>query len=205
MTRKIIIIGAGGHAKSCLDVVNSNDKIYKVVGFIDKNKSIKRISKYKILGAEKDLREIFRKYKYALVGFGQIKSYKLRENSFKNLKKIGFKLPPIISKFAYFSKRSKIGEGSIVMHGVVVNAFSSIGENCILNSNSTIEHDVKIGNNCHIAAGAVINGGVTVGDGTFIGSGSVIKEGIKIGKDCIISANIFVKKEVKDKEVKFTT
>lgn len=205
MTKKIVIIGAGGHAKSCLDVINSNDKIYKIAGLVDSNKSIKKISNYKILGAEKDLRKIFKKYKYAIVGFGQIKSYKLRENSFKNLKKIGFKLPSIISNFAYFSNKSKIGEGSIVMHGVVVNAFSSIGVNCILNSNSTIEHDVKIGNNCHVAAGAVINGGVTVGNGTFIGSGSVIKEGIKIGKDCIISANIFVKKEVKDKEVRFTT
>lgn len=205
MTKKIIIIGAGGHAKSCLDVIKSNDKIYRIAGLVDSNKSIKKISNFKILGTEKDLRKIFKKYKYAIVGFGQIKSYKLRENSFKNLKRIGFKLPPIISNFSYFSKKSKIGEGSIVMHGVVVNAFSSVGTNCILNSNSTIEHDVKIGNNCHIAAGVVINGGVTVGNGTFIGSGSVIKEGTKIGKDCIISANIFIKKNVKDSEIILNT
>ena len=114
---------------------------------------------------------------------------------------IGFYLPSIVSKYAYFSKNSKIDEGSIVMHGVVVNAFSSIGKNCIINTNSTIEHDVKIGNNCHIAGGAVINGGVIIGDGTFIGSGTVVKQSVKIGRNCIISANTFVRKDIKNNQI----
>lgn len=201
MLKKVVIIGAGGHAKSCMDVINSNNKHYKIAGFVDKNKSIKKISNYKILGNDKDLNKIFKRYKYAVVGFGQIKTYKLRENFFKKLKKIGFKLPSIISKFAYFSKNSKIDEGSIVMHGVVINAFSSIGKNCIINTNSTIEHDVKIGDNCHIAGGAVINGGAIIGDGTFIGSRTVVKQGIKIGRNCIISANIFVRKNLKNNKI----
>ena len=198
MTKKIILIGAGGHAKSCLDVVSSVENYYKIVGFVDNNPAIKKILNLKILGNDKDLKKIFKKYKFALIGLGQIKTYKLRENSFKNLKKIGFKLPSIISKYAYFSKNSKLGEGSIVMHGAVVNAFSSIGKNCIINTNSTIEHDVVIGDNCHIAGGAVINGSVTILSGTFIGSGAVIKQGVMVGKNCIIPANVFVRKNVKN-------
>ena len=201
MRKKIIIIGAGGHAKSCLDVIDSKKNLLKVVGFVDNKKNIEGILNYKILGNDSNLKEIFKKYKHAIIGFGQIKSSKLREKCFKKLKKIGYKLPSIISKNCYFSKNSIIGEGSIVMHGVVVNAFSSIGVNCILNTNSTIEHDVVIGNNCHIAGGAVVNGGVTIGNGTFVGSGAVIKQGIKIGNNCIIKANTFINKDLKNNEI----
>ena len=201
MIKNIIIIGAGGHAKSCLDVINSKKNFYKVVGFIDNKKNVKKILNYKILGNDSILKKIFKNYKYALIGFGQIKTSKLREKCFKNLKEIGFKLPSIISRHAYFSKNSRIGEGSIVMHGVVVNAFSSIGVNCILNTNTTIEHDVVIGNNCHVAGGAVVNGGVKIGNGTFIGSGVVIKQGIKIGNNCVVRANTFVSKDLKNNEL----
>ena len=201
MIKKIILIGAGGHAKSCIDVISSIKNKYKVVGFVDQKKGVKKFLNLEILGSDEDLKKIFKRYKYALVSFGQIKSYRSREACFKKLKKIGFYLPSIVSKYAYFSKNSKIDEGSIVMHGVVVNAFSSIGKNCIINTNSTIEHDVKIGNNCHVAGGAVINGGVIIGDGTFIGSGTVVKQGVKIGRNCIISANTFVRKDIKNNQI----
>ena len=46
--KNIILIGAGGHCKSCIDVIESEKK-YKIVGLIDKNKN--SINKnYKILG-----------------------------------------------------------------------------------------------------------------------------------------------------------
>ena len=201
MVKEIILIGAGGHAKSCLDVISTHNKKFKITGLVDNKKNYKTILNLKILGQDKDLNKIFKKYKYALIAFGQIKTSKLRENCFKNLKKIGFILPSIISKNSYFSKYSTIGEGSIVMHGVVVNGFSSIGKNCIINTNSTIEHDVKIGNNCHVAGGAVINGSAIIGDGTFIGSGSVVKQGVKIGRNCLISANTFVRKDIKNNQI----
>ena len=42
MMKKIIIIGAGGHAKSCLDVIESKNNLYKVVGFVDNKKMLRR-------------------------------------------------------------------------------------------------------------------------------------------------------------------
>ena len=201
MRKKIILIGAGGHAKSCLDVLNSLSKYYKIAGFVDKKKNVEKILNHKILGTNEDLPTIFKTYKYALICLGQIKNSKIREDCFKNLRKIGFKLPSIISTHSYFSESSKIGMGTIVMHGVVINAFSSIGNNCIINTNSTIEHDVVIGNNCHVAGGSVINGGVKIGNNTFIGSGTVIKQGIKVGNNCVVRANTFVRKNIRNNRI----
>ena len=67
------------------------------MGFVDNKKKIKGILNYKILGNDSNLKKIFKKYKYAIIGFGQIKSSKLRE---KNRRK----LPSIISKTVTFQK-----------------------------------------------------------------------------------------------------
>ena len=51
--KKLILIGAGGHAKSCIDVIESTQK-FKILGFID-NKKIKDL-KYDVLGNDKYLK-----------------------------------------------------------------------------------------------------------------------------------------------------
>jgi sugar O-acyltransferase (sialic acid O-acetyltransferase NeuD family) len=201
--KKILLLGAGGHAKSCIEVIENNiDDIFFISGIIDKIKNNKIINdKYKIIGNDNDLKFLKKKNDYAFVAFGHIKKFKLREKMFKNLLSLGYKLPTIISKNAIVSKNTVIGKGTIVMHGVIINSNVNIGDNCIINTHSTIEHDVSIGNNCHIAPGAILNGGAEVEDNCFIGSGSVIKENIKILKNSIIGANIFIKKNTRVNEL----
>ena len=45
--KKIILIGSGGHAKSCVDVIEMEKK-FKIVGFVDKNS--KKLLGYKKIG-----------------------------------------------------------------------------------------------------------------------------------------------------------
>ena len=40
------------------------------------------------------------------------------------------------------SNSSSVGEGSIVLHDVIVNSHAKIGNNCILNNKALVEHDV---------------------------------------------------------------
>ena len=56
----------------------------------------------------------------------------------------------------------KIGEGSIIMHGAIINACAEIGKNTIINTGVLIEHDTLIEDNCHVATRAVINGNCLV-------------------------------------------
>tara|TARA_Y100000816_G_C26085300_1_gene572582 strand:- start:468 stop:1079 length:612 start_codon:yes stop_codon:yes gene_type:complete len=194
--KELILIGAGGHCLSCIDVIELQNK-YKIVGLIDK-KSKNRKFKYKILGKDDDLKKIFKKHKIALVTLGHIEDFKKRIQTFKMIKKIGFKLPKVISPTAYVSPRAFIGEGTIVMHGAIINAGVKIGKNCIINTKSLIEHGVTVGDNCHLSTGSILNGNVRIDSNSFIGSHSVVKQGVKIGKKCFINANIFIDKDVKD-------
>ena len=185
---KILLIGAGGHARSCIDVIELQNK-YKILGLVDKDKNNSdENSSYSIVGTDMDLKILREECDKALIAIGQIKSPINRIKLYEKLKKLNFYLPPIVSPKAYISKRAEVGEGTIVMHGSVINANAKVGKNCIVNNKTLIEHDVNVGDNCHIATGAIINGNVSIGSGTFIGSGSVIIQDISIGTNCVVGS-----------------
>jgi sugar O-acyltransferase (sialic acid O-acetyltransferase NeuD family) len=189
----IVLFGAGGHCLSCIDVISYNKK-FKIKGIIDKK--FKKISGYDVI-FENDLKKILKITKNAHISFGFIKNVKKRANLFEHLKKRGFQFPIIRSPKAYIAKKVKIGEGTILMHHVLVNYGSAIGKNCIINSKSLIEHGVTIKDNCHISTGVIINGDCIINQKTFIGSGTVVNQGVEVGENCIIGSNLTIKKNVK--------
>ena len=198
---KILLIGAGGHARSCIDVLEEENQ-FEIAGLIEKGESISNESLgYPVIGTDDDLKVLRQQYKNALITVGQIKSPKIRIKLYQLLKELDFTLPVIVSPHAYVSKHAQIGEGSIIMHGVIINANAIIGNNCIINNKSLIEHDAVIGDHCHIATGAIINGEVSVENETFIGSGAVTKQAIAIGKNCVIGAGVVLKNDIESNKV----
>ena len=196
--KQIILIGGGGHCKSCIDVIESGNK-YKIRGIIDKKKNF--LLNYKVF-PEIYINKKLIKNNYAFVTVGQIKNYKIRVKLFDRLKDLGFKIPTIISPSAYISKHAVIGQGTIVMHGAIINAGAAIGNNCIINTNSLIEHDVVIGDHTHISTEVTINGGVVIENKVFIGSRSIIKDNISIGEHSIVGAGLYIKKNLKKNSFK---
>jgi sugar O-acyltransferase (sialic acid O-acetyltransferase NeuD family) len=194
--KELILIGAGGHARSCIDVIESEGK-YRVAGIVGLREELgKKIDGYEVIALDEDLEEISKKYEYALITIGQIKSADPRIKAYENVKKNGLKLATIISPTAHVSTHADIGPGTIIMHGAIVNSGASVRENCIVNTRALIEHDSRISSHCHISTGALINGGVSIDEGCFIGSGSVIKERITIGKCSIVGMTTKVRRNL---------
>jgi len=186
--KNIILIGGGGHCKSVIDVIEQEGR-FEIVGIVDKPELLgSNVLGYSVIGNDFDLDSLAKKYQYALITVGQIKSPSLRIKLFDLAVKAGFTLPNIISSNAYVSKHSSIGNGVVVMHNAIVNASASIGDNCIINSKALIEHDCLISKHCHISTNATLNGGVIVKSGSFIGSGVTTKESIVIGENSFIKA-----------------
>ena len=191
--KEIILIGGGGHCKSVIDVIEQEGH-FSISGILDKPELLgSDVLGYPVLGNDSDLESLSKIYTYALITLGQIQSPLVRKKLFYLVKKAGFRLPRIISSRAYVSKHTFIGEGTVVMHDVLINAGATIGENCIINSKALIEHDSKIANHCHISTNAVINGGVIIEDECFIGSGAVTNNSIMIKKGSFIKAGSIVK------------
>lgn len=183
----LILIGGGGHCKSCIDVIELENK-YQIAGIVDLPEKLgHHLMGYSYIAIDNDLVKLSKQYRNYLITLGQITITETRMKWFENLVQLGVTLPVIISPLAYVSKYASIGQGSIIMHRALVNAGAIIGVNCIINTNAHIEHDALLGDHCHVATGAIVNGGVQVGRGSFIGSGAVTKQ------SCTVPENTFIK------------
>ena len=186
--RNIVLLGAGGHCKSCIEIIENLEK-YKIKGIVDKSvKAEQDFMGYKILGSDKEIKDLISENDFGLVCVGQIKSPDIRIKLFNLLENISINIATIKSKSSIISPNSRIKKGTIIMHKALINSGAAIGSNCIINTGSIVEHDSIIGDHCHISTGAIVNGNVHIGSGSFIGSGSILKEGIKIGEKVVVSA-----------------
>lgn len=194
----ILLLGAGGHARACIDVIEQQGRhvIAGLIGLPDEVGS--DVLGYPVLGGDSEIPALLARTPIALITIGQIKTPEPRIRLWQQLLANGKCPPAIISPYAYVSQHATVGEGSVVMHGAIVNAGARVGKNCILNSQSLIEHDTVVGDHCHVSTGARLNSGVQVGEGTFIGSGSSIRQGIHIGRYCVIGMGQTILKDCAD-------
>ncbi|WP_076792533.1 acetyltransferase [Chlorobium sp. KB01] len=189
----IILVGAGGHARSCIDVIEQQGQ-YQIAGLVGMPHEMhdKHLG-YRVIATDDDLPQLVKEYDYALVSLGQILSPDSRIRLYQQARNLGFQFPVIIAPTAYISRHATLGSGTIVMHGAIVNAGVRVGDNCIINNRSLLEHDSIVADHCHISTGTILNGGVIIGKRSFIGSGTVIKEGMNIGQDCVIGMGLSVR------------
>ncbi len=188
--KKIILIGGGGHAKACIDVIEQENK-FSIVGIIDLPEKIgQKTLDYEIIDCDENISKYVDENTYFLITIGQIKSAQKRIKMYSYLKSIGAKIATCLSPHAYVSKHAFLDEGCVVMHKAVVNAGAKIGVNCIINSCALIEHDVQVGNHCHVSTASVLNGQAFIGDETFVGSNAVVVNGAQIPSKSFVKAGI---------------
>ena len=195
---KLILVGGGGHCKSCIDVIEQEGK-YDIIGILDLSvKKGETILSYEIIGNDNDYEKYILEDCEFLITVGQIKSANIRKTIFEKLNMLNAKMATVISPRVYISQYAMLGKGTIVMHNAFVNAGANVGANCILNSNCNIEHDVVIGNHCHISTGAFVNGDCKIGNEVFIGSNATISSQVDVGNNVVIGAGTLVIKSITD-------
>ncbi|MCR4678875.1 MAG: acetyltransferase [Lachnospiraceae bacterium] len=186
---RLIMIGAGGHAESVADSIDSS--LYKLVGFIDSNKTGEHMG-LPILG--KDITEVSNYHEY--VYFVSIGDVVYRENWFNRLIDLGLSVINIIDKTALISKTATIGVGNFVGKLAIINAGTKVGDNNVINTKALIEHECRIGSHTHLSTNSTINGDVIVEDSVFLGSTAVCNGQLKIGCHSIIGSGSVVIKDV---------
>ena len=186
----LVLIGAGGHARSCIDVIEQEGK-FRIAGLFGVTEEVdSRVLNYDVIGTDAELDELAARFKYALITLGQIASPEDRIRLFNLSVNAGFALPTIIAPSAYVSPYATIGAGTIVMHGAIINADAAVGRNCIINSRALIEHGSQVADHCHVSTGAILNGNTSIGIGSFIGSGATIKEGVLVGSRSLVGMGL---------------
>ncbi|MCB0452957.1 MAG: acetyltransferase [Aequorivita sp.] len=188
----MILFGASGHCKSVIDIAESiGEKIPIIYDDNPKVEAICHIPVQKFKSEISGLKETGLKENW-VISIGNNKNRKeVRE-------KLSEKFGLLIHKTASISSWSAIGDGTVVMAKVVINASTKIGEHCIINSGAVIEHDCIVGDFAHISPNASLAGGVTIGEGTQIGIGACVLPEISIGKWATIGAGAVIIRDVPD-------
>jgi len=190
--KKLIIIGAGGYAKSVIDSINLNE--YEMCGFIDDYKEAGEHLGYQIIGKNLDVLKNINDYCFFIaIGNNEKRAYWYNKLVEKKLDIIN-----VIDKSAIISPKAKIGIGCFVGKYAIINSKATIGDNTIINTRALVEHGCNVGNHCNLSTNAVINGDVSVGDGSFIGSLSVTIGQLIIGSWSTVGAGAVVIRNVAD-------
>ncbi len=199
---KIVGIGAGGHAKILVEMIEEIGK-YEIIGFTDRDpQKIGTTHKgYPVLGSERKLVELYNAgVRNAFIGVGAVSSAgtRLRAELFRQATKLGFQMVTLVHPRAMVSPSATIGVGSVVMAGAVIGTGTHVGGNVTVYAGAVVEHDSTIGDHVHLSPGVLIAGGVHVGEGTFLGIGASMIHGIKVGAWTTIGAGAVVLHEIPD-------
>ena len=181
----IVIMGIGGHASMCIDILLEQDE-YNLVGFIDKFETKDKKYNLDYLGSIENLDNLISMgLKNLIIGIGFSGNLKKRDKYYDELiKKIN--IPTIIHKKAIVERTVEIEEGTQVMAGAIIGSYVTIESNCIINSGCVISHDSTIKKSSHLTPGAILAGMVKIGRRCTIGMGSTIYLGLEIPDDTVI-------------------
>lgn len=191
MKKKIIILGAGGFAKSILDSLNYTE--YEVHGFIDSYKNGTHQG-FPILANSLTAIENPNKY-YFCIGIGDPKT---RIKFLNSLQEKKLNLVNIIDPTALISNQVEIGNCVYIGKMCIVNRDTNIGDGVVINTRSIVEHGSTISACSNISTNVVLNGEVNVGTGSFVGSCTVVNNQITIGDNSIIGSGSVVVKNIPD-------
>ena len=181
---KVYLYGASGHAKVVLDIVRLS--YYDVPCLIDDNPNDNELAGLPVVHSSDGLSPI-------IVTVGNCQKRREIVNKLGNRGYLS-----VIHPKAVMAETAKLGNGTVVMAGAILNPYATVGNHCIINTGASIDHDCIINDFVHIAPHCTLCGEVEVGEGTWIGAGSTVIQGIHIGKNCYIGAGSVVVEDVPD-------
>ena len=167
---KLLIVGAGGHGRCCLDIVRENS-IYEEICFLDDCGIGNIVNGVKIAGDIESLNSYSSDYD-VLVAVG---NNAFREKLILQAEELGHKVITLVSSKSTVSDYALVQAGTVVFPGAVVEANAQIGKGCIVAANTTINHD------------AVVEDYTLVNSNSVIRPNAVLKSKAKIGSHCVIT------------------
>lgn len=179
------VLGCGGHAKVVIDVIQETGNSVSAVYDDDETKHGREFAGVSVEGCIlHDLKG------EAIIGIGDNEIRK------KIAEKVSCDWKPFVHPTAVVADDVKIGKGSVIMAGAIVQPGTEIGDHVIVNTGSTVDHDCVIEDYCHIAPNCSVAGGVQFGEGSFLGIGSSVIQYKSIGKWSVIGAGSVIVSDI---------
>ena len=192
---RLVLIGAGGHARVVLDAARLAG--WTIDGLVDRDGSGREVDGARVLGDDNALAMVReRGATHAVVAVGSVRPGALRADLFARLVSAGLEPAVIIHPSATIAASASVGPGSVVLAGAIINPGAVIGRNVIINTGAVVEHDCVVGDAVHLSPRSVLGGNVTVEAGAHVGIGAVVIQGLTIGAGALVAAGATVVDDV---------
>ena len=185
--KKVALIGAGGHARSVIAILNKNQ--FSVVGIYDADTSqTADVFGIPILGTHD---EIPASVNLVLAVGDNEKRMALFEKFRPQIFAGNVFHPSAVSE-----EHVKCGVANIIGAKAYLNNGVEIGDNNLINTSAILEHEVFIGSHNHISVGSMLLGRAKMGSRCFLGAGAIVRNGVKVCDDVVIGANSYVSEDI---------
>lgn len=195
-TKRILIIGAGGHGRVVLDIL-LQDPHCNVVGFLDNNEAIRgrRVDGIPVYGGVDVLPHFAKELQCdgVIIAIGD---NGVRRGIARTVRRHDVPLVNAIHPSAGIASNVTIGRNVVIAAGVVVCANCQIGDSAILNTGCIVDHQTTIGEGCHLCPGVRVAGRVAIQPGAFVGIGATIVPNVTVGCEAIVGAGAVVLEDI---------
>ncbi len=193
-TQKLIVIGAGGHARDVIWLAREAKQPFELVGILDDQDSSQgcSFSDVPVVGRVDDWP------RFADVSFVvAIGSPRARRRAVEQMERLGSpRFATVVHASVLHSSYVAIGEGAMIGAGCILTTQVTLGRHVILNNGTTAAHDVTAGDFVTVAPRVALSGNVTLESGSEVGTGACVRQGLKIGRGAMVGMGSVVTKDV---------
>lgn len=195
--KRCLILGAGGHCRSLLSILQETlDEEYRVEGILDTQsfREGELILGVPVIGSTDNLQSYIKDGINNL--FLALGDNEQRKYYYDIVKQIGFNLPNIIADDAYVAASSVLGDANLICHSAHIGPMARVGNGNILNSGAILEHESSVGDFCHLAPASAVSGRSHINDFVFLGVNATVIDKINVCERVIIGAGAVVVKDI---------
>jgi len=194
MSKPIIILGGGGHAKVLFDSMKQLSQTIVAISVPDGVCS--EIKGVEIISDDNLLLDFPPSDVKLVNGVGGVTVPYARKKIFDFFKSKGYTFETVVHPSAIIASDAIISEGVQIMAGAVIQTGVSLGMNTIINTRAIVDHNSCIGAHVHVAPGVTICGSVLLEDLVHVGAGATILQGMRIGAGSLVGASALVNRPV---------
>lgn len=191
-----MLIGAGGHGREVLDVVEAINTVtptYRVVGFLDDgdpDPSLIEGRGYSVIGPSAEAKALGVAF---VLSLGSSRDRKTIDDE---LQAAGLPSPVLVHPHATIGPDVQLGPGCVVTAGARFGNHIRVGRHGHVNMNSTVHHDCVLEDYVTLSPGVHLNGNVVVREGVFFGTAATVIPGREIGAWATIGAGAVVVRDI---------
>lgn len=188
----LVIVGAGGFGRECLDIVEALNECgaeIGFVGFLDDSGGDPELLRRRgvgCLGSVADASAHSSRYVIA-IGHGAA-----RRRIDAELTTAGLTAPVLVHPQATLGSDCRVGEGTILNAGARATTNITLGRHVQLHANCTVGHDAALDDYVSVYPAATISGSVVLEAGVTVGTGANVLPGVRVGAGSLVGAGAVV-------------